>query len=341
MVTAWLYVAAALVVVILCVGGATRLTQSGLSITDWKPVSGIVPPGSEHAWLIEFDNYKKIPQFRDINPDMTLAQFKGIYWWEWAHRRLGTVLGLIYLFGFAAFLFLRQVPQRLIWRCAVLLGLVVLQGFVGWWMVASGLTRLDFVAPEMLATHLFLALTLLMGSVWTALEADEGQARNRGAPPGWRWATGILLAIVVLQCLLGALVTGNRAGLVYNDFPLMNGQVLPPVAWARGIGYCFLHDQGLVQFMHRLNAGLLLTYVIVYAVILSRRCQDDGLRTMAMTLGALIAVQAGLGIATLISVVNIWFALVHQLVGVSLVIVTTILLWRVCRADYGFRRSGF
>ncbi len=341
LVSAWLFAAAVLIVLILCVGGATRATQSGLSITQWKPVAGIIPPRDDRAWNIEFDNYKQIPQFRHINPNMTLSEFKGIYWWEWTHRRLATVLGLVYLGGFFAFLALGQIPRRLIWRCAVLLGLVVLQGLVGWWMVASGLTRLDYVAPEMLATHLFMALLLLMGSLWTAMEAEDGETRSRGAPANWKVATGFLLGVAVLQCLLGALVAGNRAGLVYNDFPLMNGSFFPPVQWARGIGYSFLHDQGLVQFMHRMNAFLLGGFAVAYAVVVNRKCQDEDIRFWANLLAAGVCLQIGLGIATLISVVEIWLALGHQLVGMSLVVIATVLAWKVARADYGFRRSGF
>ena len=338
---AWLFVVAFLVVCMVCVGGATRATQSGLSITQWKPVSGVIPPRDDRAWTIEFDNYKKIPQFREINPHMTLSEFQGIYWWEWAHRLLARVVGLVLVGGFLWLLLTRQMPRRLIWRGAVLVGLVALEGVVGWWMVASGLDRLDFVAAERLATHLSIALLLLMGAIWTALEAEEGEGRGRGAPRNWKIAAGVLLGLVVLQCLLGALVAGNRAGLVYNDFPLMNGQFFPPVQWQKGIGYSFLHDQGLVQFMHRLNAFVVLFYAIGLGIVLNRRCQDDSLKTWANVMMACIGLQVALGIATLISVVNIWFALAHQLVGVSLVVLATMLTWSVARSDYGFRRGGF
>ena len=341
MVATWLFVASFLIVALVCVGGATRATQSGLSITEWKPIAGVLPPRDAHAWDIEFDNYKKIPQFREINPNMTVDQFKGIYWWEWAHRILARLLGMVYLVGFVALLAMQQIPKRLVWRCAGLLGLVVLQGVVGWWMVASGLEKLDFVAAERLATHLFMALLLLIGSLWTAMEAEEGEPRGRGAPGTWKSVTGLLLGFVVLQCLLGALVAGNRAGLVYNDFPLMNGQFFPDVQWQKGVGYSFLHDQGLVQFMHRINAFIVLGFVAIYAVILGRRCQDDGIRMWGRGMAFLVAIQVGLGIATLISVVNIWFALSHQLVGVSLVMVATVLAWKVARADYAFRRGSF
>jgi len=323
--------------VMVCVGGITRLTQSGLSITEWKPIAGAMPPASDRAWIAEFDNYKKIPQFKQINPNMRLEQFKGIYWWEWAHRNLGRLLGAVYLIGFVAFLLLSEIPSRLIWRCSVLVALCGCQGLVGWLMVASGLSTRVTVAPEMLATHLAMALLLLVGTVWTGAEALEGQARGRGAPGDWRVAASGLLLLVVFQCLLGALVAGNQAGLVYSDWPLMNGHFFPYVDWAKGIGYSFLHDQGLVQFVHRMNAYILLIYATTFAVILVRKANDDGIKTLATVLAVLIWVQATLGIATLVSVVAFGFALVHQLLAVSLVVLATTVLWKVVRAERVFR----
>lgn len=341
MVATWLYVAAFMIVLMVCVGGATRLTQSGLSITEWEPIHGVIPPGTEQEWGAEFSKYQKIPQFKQINPHMTVDQFKGIYWWEWAHRLLGRLLGLVYLVGFVAFLLLSEIPARLIWRCGVLLGLVIFQGLVGWLMVRSGLSTRISVAPEMLMFHLSMALLLLVGTVWTGAEAGEGQMRWRGAPLPWRLAGGGLLGLVVFQCLLGALVAGNRAGLVYNDFPLMNGQFAPVVNWAKGVGYSFLHDQGLVQFVHRLNAYLVLIYATALAVVLARQANDDAIKSLATMIAVGVWLQAGLGVATLITVVNIYLALSHQLLAVCLVIMTTVLMWRIARADRVFRSKGF
>lgn len=343
MVAAWLFIAAFLVVAMVCVGGVTRLTESGLSITEWKPVSGVIPPTSDTAWQDSFAKYKQIPQYRVMNAHMTLSQYKGIFWWEWSHRLLARVLGAIYVLGFVAFLLMRKIPARLIWRCAVLVALIGCEAGIGWWMVSSGVDTktLIAVAPERLMTHLSISLLLLTGSVWTGLEANNGEGRGRGAPFAWKTASGILLGIVFLQCLLGALVAGNRAGLVYNDFPMMNGQFFPPFDWSKGVGYSFLHDQGLVQFMHRLNAYVLLIYVISYAVILVRKCQDDGIKTLAAIMAVLVCIQAALGVATLISVVDIHFAFTHQLVAVCLVILAASLTWKVARADRVFRSSGF
>lgn len=341
MVAAWLFAAAFMIVSLVCVGGATRLTQSGLSITEWKPIAGVIPPQSDRQWVAEFDNYKRIPQFKLINPKMTLGQFKGIFWWEWAHRQLARLLGTIYILGFAAFLLLSEIPARLIWRCGVLVGLVLFQGLVGWLMVKSGLATRVAVAPEMLMMHLSMALLLLIGTVWTGAEASEGQMRWRGAPISWRWVGGVFLGLVTFQCLLGALVAGNRAGLVYNDFPLMNGQFAPAVNWAKGVGYSFFHDQGLVQFVHRLNAYIVLVYATAFAVVLVRRANDDGLKGLATLTAVVVWCQVGLGIATLVTVVNIYLALAHQLLAICLVILATVLMWRIARADRVFRSKGF
>ncbi|MDI7774858.1 COX15/CtaA family protein [Asticcacaulis sp. EMRT-3] len=339
---AWLFSAAFLIIVLVAIGGTTRLTQSGLSITDWKPISGIMPPRDAQAWQAEFDNYKKIPQFSQVNPHMEMKQFKGIFWWEWTHRLVARLLvGVVYIGGFIVLLLMREIPGRLIWRCGGLLVLGAGQGLVGWLMVASGLSKRVSVAPEMLASHLFMALLLLMATIWTGFEALDGEKRGRGAPTGWRWATGILLCLVVLQCVLGALVAGNQAGLVYNDWPLMNGHILPPVDWSRGVMMAFLHDQGLVQFVHRCNAYLLLIYATIFAVILGRQCNEDKLKVVATTLSTLVWVQATLGVATLVSVVALGFALTHQIVAVCIVALATSLTWMVARADRSFRRGGF
>jgi len=338
---AWLFSAAFLIIVLVAVGGATRLTQSGLSITDWKPISGVIPPRTDADWRAEFDNYKKIPQFSQINPHMKMAQFKGIFWWEWTHRLIArVVVGVVFFGGFVILLLLRQIPARLIWRCAGLFVLGGAQGGVGWLMVASGLSKRVSVAPEMLAAHLFMALLLLIATVWTALEALEGEKRGRGAPGGWMTATVILLVLVVLQCVLGAFVAGNQAGLVYNDWPLMNGHVLPPAGGshdAMGV----LHDQGVVQFVHRCNAYLLLIYVTAFAVFLSRKAQDDGLKFTAVALAVLVWAQATLGVVTLVTVVAFGFALSHQVLAACLVALTTSLTWMMARADRVFRRGRF
>lgn len=338
---AWLFSAAFLIIILVAVGGATRLTQSGLSITDWKPISGVIPPQTTQDWQAEFDNYKKIPQYRDINPHMKMDQFKGIFWWEWTHRLIArVVVGIVFFGGFLLLLLLGQIPMRLIWRCICLFVLGAAQGLVGWLMVASGLSKRVLVAPEMLASHLLMALLLLIATVWTALEAGEGEKRGRGAPGGWMAATIGLLCLIVLQCVLGALVAGNQAGLVYNDWPLMNGHLLPPAGGAHD-AMGVLHDQGVVQFVHRCNAYLLLICATTYAIVLSRSTQDDRLKTLAIGLCVLVWAQAALGVATLVSVVGFGFALSHQVMAACLVALATVLTWSMARADRVFRRGRF
>ncbi len=339
-VATWLYFAAFLLVVTLIVGGATRLTQSGLSITSWKPISGVVPPQDLPAWQAEFENYKHIPQFKQINPHMTLGQFQAIYWWEWGHRILARLLGLVYLGGFLFLLWAREIPKRVIWRCGMLGVLVLVQGGVGWLMVASGLHGRLFVAPEMLMLHLFVALSLLIVTVWTGAEAGDGAPRGRGAPVSWRLGAGVMLGLIVGQCLLGALVAGNQAGLVYNTWPDMDGQFLPRIDWSNG-ALAFVHDQTLVQFVHRMNAYLVFAYAWGFAVVFGAKCQDTGLKAHAVTLAGLVTVQAALGVMTLITAVDFHLALLHQFVAITLVIVATAFLWRVARADRVFRKMGF
>ncbi|MDB5460049.1 MAG: cytochrome oxidase assembly, partial [Caulobacteraceae bacterium] len=170
----WLFVVAAMVFAMVILGGSTRLTNSGLSITQWKPLSGTIPPLSPAAWMAEFHNYQQIPQYRIMNQGMSLEGFKAIYWWEWSHRLLGRIIGVAFAAPFFFFLLTRRIPSRLIWRCWVLLGLGGLQGAVGWWMVASGLADRTEVAPERLTIHLGLALVVFCLLVWTGLEAWSG-----------------------------------------------------------------------------------------------------------------------------------------------------------------------
>src|SRR5579875_1191406 len=173
----WLFLIAALVLAMVVVGGATRLTGSGLSITEWRPVTGAVPPLSHQAWLAEFQRYQRIPQYRFLNRGMSLGEFQFIYWWEWTHRFLGRLIGVVFFVPLVAFLGWRRMPARLTWRCVLLLILGGLQGAVGWWMVASGLSQRVSVAPERLATHLGLALVIYGFAVWTGLEAWFGRPR--------------------------------------------------------------------------------------------------------------------------------------------------------------------
>jgi cytochrome c oxidase assembly protein subunit 15 len=327
----WLLITAILVFAMVVVGGATRLTGSGLSITEWKPISGVIPPLSSQAWMAEFQNYQRIPQYRLLNHDMTLAQFQSIFWWEWAHRLLGRVVGVVFAVPFLVFLVLRRLPRRLIWRCLLLFVLGGLQGLVGWWMVASGLEKLVFVAPERLAAHLGLALALYCALIWTAWEAWEGQGRPT-RPLVWKPVSALFLALVFIQCLLGALVAGNKAGLVYNDWPLMDGAVFPGEYVQGDLWLTLLHGQAAVQFNHRLVAYLVLAFGVGVAVIAGRaRHLPERLRVLAVTIGVLVALQAGLGVATLMTHVPLDLAMAHQ-IGAALLLATAVTFaWRARR----------
>jgi len=327
----WLFIVAAMVFAMVVVGGATRLTDSGLSITQWKPIMGALPPMSEQAWRESFELYKKIPQYQLVNPDMTLDGYKGIFWWEWAHRLLGRTVGVVFAIPFAVFLVRRDIPRRLIWRCAVMLGLGGLQGLVGWWMVSSGLSERVSVAPERLMIHLGLALALFVVLIWTALDAWSGSPRveERSAWRGWALA---FLGAVFFQSLLGALVAGNDAGLVYNDWPLMNGHLFPDQYAGHGFWGTLAHSQGAVQLHHRLVAYALFVAGIVIGVVAGRdRPLAAGSKVVALAVAIVVALQAGLGIWTLMASVPIALGVLHQAGAALLLATATVFAWRVRR----------
>ena len=329
----WLVGVTVIVFIMVVVGGATRLTGSGLSITEWKPVSGILPPLSAADWAKDFHLYQATPQYRQVNAGMTLSEFKSIFWWEWFHRLLGRLAGLVFALPFFVLLALRQIPARLIWRCAILLVLGGLQGLVGWWMVQSGLEHRVAVAPERLATHLGLALALFCALVWTAMEAWSGQPRARAARTGaWPVASMVFFAAVFFQCLLGALVAGNQAGLIDNDWPLMNGYLVPPDYAKAGIWATLAHSQAAVQFNHRMVA-----YAVVIAAVgiagsgLNSQLLMGQSRALALAVGVMAVVQALLGVATLMMRVPLPLALLHQAGAAILLALATALMWRVRR----------
>jgi len=330
-VAVWLFVVAALVLAMIVVGGATRLTDSGLSITEWKPVTGALPPLSAKDWADEFALYKEIPQYQQINRGMTLEAFQTIYWWEWSHRLLGRLVGAAFALPFAWFLIRKELPKRLIWRCIGLFALGGLQGAVGWWMVASGLSERVSVAPERLALHLGLAFALLGALVWTALDAWNGSPRQTITGPWTRWAAA-LIGLIYLQILLGALVAGNDAGLVYNDWPLMNGALIPKDYAGPGLWATIAHSQGAVQLHHRLVAYLLTGAGVALAVGAWRsRYMNDGARVLALAVAASIGVQAILGVATLMLGVPLWLGIVHQVAAAIVLSLAVGFAWRVRR----------
>jgi len=327
----WLAIVAALVLAMVVVGGATRLTDSGLSITEWKPVTGAVPPMSDAHWNAEFARYQEIPQYQLVNRGMTLAEFKTIYWWEWAHRFLGRLVGLVYALPFVYFLARREIPKRLILRCVGLLVLGGLQGAIGWWMVASGLADRVSVAPERLMVHLGLAFILFAALIWTALDAWRGEARQPLPSPWSALALG-LMGLIFLQILLGALVAGNDAGFVYNDWPLMNGTLFPRDYAGESLWGTLAHSQGAVQLHHRLG-GYVLMIAAIWMAISARRTNyvpPPAKRLMMATTHATL-LQAVLGIATLVLAVPLWLGMLHQLMAAVVLGLATAFAWRIRR----------
>jgi heme a synthase len=335
LVAIWLFATAAVVFGLVVVGGATRLTGSGLSITEWKPLMGVIPPLGDHAWAVEFQKYQATTQYKDINSGMSLAAFKSIFWWEWTHRLLGRLVGVVFAGPLLAFLALRRIPSRLVVRCFILLGLGGLQGLVGWWMVESGLEGRVAVAPERLATHLGLALILYAALIWTGLEAWSGPppAAHARRASIWRWAAPLLAVLVYVQCLLGALVAGNQAGLVDNDWPLMNGRVFPSDYWIGGALQSLLHSQAAVQFNHRLMGYTVAVLALGLAVAAWRAREiADHMRTLVFAVAALVVAQAALGIMTLIARAPLPLSQMHQALATIVLGAAVILAWRGRRA---------
>jgi heme a synthase len=330
----WLFLVAAVALAMVVVGGATRLTGSGLSITEWKPVSGALPPLSASAWDHAFALYRAIPQYRLVNRGMSLEQFKSIFWWEWGHRLLGRLLGLTFAAPFVVLLLLRRVPRRLIARCVALFLLGAFQGLVGWWMVQSGLERRISVAPERLATHLCLAFLLFSALIWTGLEAWAGPKVGEGRRDGWRRVSLIFLVCVFCQCLLGALVAGNQAGLTDNDWPLMAGSFVPTDYWRGGVWATFVHGASAVQFDHRILAYAIVTLAVLIGVsaVASRRA-PAAIQVLGLAIGLVAMVQVVLGISVLLTLVSLPLALMHQVTAAILLATAVGFAWRARRGE--------
>ena len=321
----WLMILFALVFLMIAVGGMTRLTDSGLSITEWRPITGAVPPLTEADWASEFEKYQQIDEFRLQNSWMQLEDFKVIYWWEWGHRQLGRVIGLVWALGFLWFLARRQIPVGWTGRLLLLGALGGLQGAIGWWMVASGVTSgagmLD-VKSYRLAVHLGLAFVILGFLTWYVLmlgraERDLMQARRAREGRQFGLATG-LLHFTFLQILLGALVAGIDAGRYFVDWPLMQGQFLPPDAFGLSpVWRNFFENAGLVQFMHRISGYLLFVFGVV-VWLRGRRSAHGRTRLAFNAVIAVLALQVVWGILTVLYAAPVHLALVHQALAVVL-----------------------
>ena len=319
----WLMVLFAMVMVMIAVGGLTRLTDSGLSITEWRPLTGAIPPLNEADWEAEFAKYQQIPQFQIQNRWMELEDFKFIYWWEWGHRQLGRVIGLVWGLGFLGFLLARKIPTGWTPRLLFIGALGGLQGAVGWWMVASGLTgSMTSVASYRLATHLGLAFIILGFIAWYVFqlgrsERDLLQARRAKEDKLFRLSTG-WMHFAFLQIILGALVAGIDAGRSYTDWPLMGGQVIPPNPFMlEPLWTNFFENPGLVQFIHRVSGYLLLIFGIVVWLRGRKSAHEATRQAFTLAFGALVA-QIVLGIVTVMTGAIWEIAIAHQILAVIL-----------------------
>ncbi|MEX2319518.1 MAG: COX15/CtaA family protein [Bauldia sp.] len=312
----WLYVVALMIVAMVVVGGATRLTGSGLSITEWKPVHGVVPPLNETEWREEFAKYREIPQFVIVNPGMTLSEFQTIFWWEWGHRLLGRLIGVVVLVPLAFFWLTGRLEAKLKPRLVAIFLLGALQGAIGWWMVASGLSERVSVSQYRLTVHLTLALAILACVVWVARSiAPRGRDDPGSAPAPLRISAGVVLALVFLQIILGGLVAGLKAGLTFNTWPLMDGTLVPAGLFILDPWWVnFGENVMTVQFAHRIGAYVLFAASLVHAFQARGTARAGG-----WLLFALVTAQAAIGILTLINVVPLPLALLHQL-GAAVVV---------------------
>ncbi|WP_420384398.1 COX15/CtaA family protein [Novosphingobium sp.] len=320
----WLMIVACLIIGIVVVGGITRLTESGVSITQWNVISGTLPPLSDAAWQAEFAKYQATPQYILVNgpAGMTLGTYKAIFFWEWVHRLLARGIVMVFALPLVWFWARGKIPAGYKPRLIALLALLGLQGAVGWWMVKSGISVDVKVSHFRLATHLLLALVSLAGMVWTALDLISA-----GPPARLRPIAALALGALVLQLMLGAWLAGLRAGVVagagwfnWQAWPLMQGQLWPDgIVWAKGVVFAACHDPYLIHFMHRWWAWV----VVALMIVLARRAKSAGNRPAAIALHSAIGTQILLGIATVWSGVWIPIAVAHQLTGALLVVATT------------------
>jgi len=309
-----------MVVLIVMVGGITRLTESGLSITQWNPITGVLPPLSDAAWQAEFDRYRATPEFiYESGPaGMDLANFKFIFFWEWFHRLIGRTIGLVFALPLVWFWAKKAIPAGYKWRLLALLGLGGLQGLFGWLMVRSGLSgHMTDVSHFWLSVHLLTALFTLSALVWTALDL-RALARDPSSQPAGLTPFGALVGLVLaIQLLLGAWVAGLNAGHASEDWPLMQGKFLPEFDASHGLPWAMTHDPFLIHFMHRWWA-----WVAVAMLILLARQIRAASRPASIAIHSAFGTQIILGIATVLSGISLWLAVAHQLVGALLVAAT-------------------
>lgn len=311
----WLFVICALVGGMVIVGGATRLTDSGLSITEWKPVTGAIPPFSQEVWESEFEKYKQIPEYIEVNRGMSLEEFKTIYWWEWGHRFLGRLVGIAFFVPFMWFLLTKRLERPLIPPLVVMFIMGGLQGAMGWYMVMSGLTERVDVSQYRLAAHLGLAFIVYGYMYWVALSLWRGEGVRKLDLSGLAIPAAVIVAAVFVQILAGAFVAGLNAGLIFNTWPFMEGAIVPDHLFPMGLVSAF-EDVRTVQFDHRMLAYAVTALIGWHYWVV--RNADEPIQKSAHILLAVLLVQVGLGIMTLLSIVRIDLALAHQLGALAL-----------------------
>lgn len=310
----WLAIMALLVFAMVLVGGTTRLTDSGLSITEWRPFMGAMPPLSDAAWAIEFEKYRQIPQYQLLNKGMGLGEFKFIYWWEWGHRQFGRFIGLAWFAPLLWFALEGVLRGRLLLTLALIGGLGGLQAGIGWLMVHSGLQPgMVAVAPIKLTLHLGLACIIFAAIVWMWSALDP--VREAAPAPKVRIAARVMLAAIFFQIALGGLVAGLDAGLAFNTWPLMDGGLGPGLATLLAqdpLIQNLVGNVALVQFNHRIGAYLLLGLALWHAVSASRLIPGSGVAFRSQLLAGLVLCQSALGVVTLLTAVPLWAGLAHQ-----------------------------
>jgi cytochrome c oxidase assembly protein subunit 15 len=312
----WLLFVAALVFAMVVVGGITRLTESGLSITEWKPITGAIPPLTHDQWMAAFRSYQQIPEYRELNRGMTLGDFQFIFFWEWMHRLLGRLIGLAFALPMLWFAWRRAIPAGYGPRLVALLALGGLQGAIGWWMVKSGLSVRTDVSHYRLAVHLLTALFIIAGLVWTALDLVALGRHNRAAPARLRLFPALALAALFVQLMFGAFTAGLNAGYVSNTWPLMNDHLFPEGVTGQGSLWATLSsDPYLVHFIHRWWAWV----AALLLILLARRARRAGSRGASIAINAALGTQIMLGIATVLSGIALPLAALHQAVGALVV----------------------
>jgi len=329
----WLGVVIFTLFCLVLVGGATRLTDSGLSITEWKPIHGVIPPLSAEEWDEEFRLYQRIPQYQQVNKGMTVDEFKSIFWWEWAHRFLARSIGVVFALPLIFFWVTGRIEKRLRWPLTGVLALGGFQGFIGWWMVSSGLTKLVSVSQYRLATHLVIACLIFAACVW--IMRGLSPHSDDAAPEGRAKAGAVLVAAMSLfQIYLGALVAGLDAGFSYNTWPLMDGAVIPGDLFIQQPWWINLFENPkAVQFVHRIGAYALLAVALWHMVAVLRAAPGTTHARRSVLLFGLICLQAVIGIATLLMQVPLDLALAHQ-AGALIVLGFAVAHWRGFVGEY-------